>query len=113
MGPFGLRGLYAAAAGLLMALAILFVELRLRQFALGGLLGGAFGAVLGVFTALLVTLIVSRTSAPEPTKSFLEYLVLLAFGYLGLVLGSQKSDAIRVDALGGLFADRALPKASL
>jgi uncharacterized protein YacL len=113
MGPFGLQGLYAAGAGLLMALAILFVELRLRQFALGGLLGGAFGALLGVFTALLVTLIISRTSAPEPTKSFLEYLVLFAFGYLGLVVGSRNSNAIRVDGFGKLFADRSAQKASL
>jgi uncharacterized protein YacL len=113
MGPFGLKGFYAAGAGLLIALAIFSAELRLRQFALSGLLGGAFGAVLGVFTALLVTLIISRTSAPEPTKSFLQYLVLFAFGYLGLVLGSQKSGAIRVDALGELFTDRPAQKAPL
>src|SRR6266436_2277743 len=113
MGPFGLRGLSAAGLGLVMALVILLAELRLRRAAIGTLLGGAFGAVLGVFTALLVTLIISRTSAPEPTKSFLEYMALFTFGYLGLVLGSQKSGGIRVDALGRLFADRAAPKASL
>jgi uncharacterized protein YacL len=113
MGPFGLRGIYAAGAGLLMALGIFFAEQRLRQFALGGLLGAAFGGVLGVFTALLVTLIISRTSTPEPTKSFLEYLALFAFGYLGIVLGSQKSDAIRVDGFGNLFADHSTQKASL
>jgi uncharacterized protein YacL len=96
-----------------MALVILLAELRLRRAAIGTLLGGAFGAVLGVFTALLVTLIISRTSAPEPTRSFLEYMALFTFGYLGLVLGSQKSGAIRVDALGRLFADRAAPKTSL
>jgi uncharacterized protein YacL len=112
MGPFGLRGLYAAGLGLLMALVILLAELRLRRAAIGGLLGGALGAILGVFTALLVTLIISRTSAPEPTKSFLEYMALFAFGYLGLVLGLQKSGAIRVDALGGLFAERAVLTAS-
>jgi len=113
MGPFGLRGLSAAGLGLVMALVILLAELRLRRAAIGGLVGGAFGAVLGVFTALLVTLIISRTSAPEPTKSFLEYMALFTFGYLGFVLGSQKSGGIRVDALGRLFADRAAPKASL
>jgi uncharacterized protein YacL len=113
MGPLGLRGLSAAGLGLVMALVILLAELRLRRAAIETLLGGAFGAVLGVFTALLVTLIISRTSAPEPTKSFLEYMALFTFGYLGLVLGSRKSGAIRVDALGRLFADRAAPKASL
>src|SRR6266404_4350366 len=113
LGPFGLHGLPAAGVGLLIALVVLLAELRLRRAAIGTLLGGAFGAVLGVFTALLVTLIISRTSAPEPTKSFLEYMALFTFGYLGLVLGSQKSGGIRVDALGRLFADRGPPKASL
>src|SRR5260370_16970833 len=38
---------------------------------------------------------------------------LFAVGYLGLVVGSQKSGGIRVGALGRLFAERAAPKASL
>ncbi|HVS89664.1 MAG TPA: PIN domain-containing protein [Candidatus Acidoferrum sp.] len=113
MGPFGLRGLEAAGVGFAIGLLILLAERQLRRAALNSLLGGAFGALLGVFTALLITLIISHTSAPEPTKSFLEYMVLFVFGYLGLVLGSQKSGAIRADALGGLFAERGAPKVSL
>jgi uncharacterized protein YacL len=113
MGPFGLHGLYAVGVGFAIGLALLLIELQLRRATVSSLLGGALGGLLGVFTALLVTLIISRTSAPEPTKSFLAYMVLFAFGYLGLVLGSQKSTVIRVDALGGLFADRGMPKASL
>jgi uncharacterized protein YacL len=113
IGPFGLHGLYAGGVGFAIGLALLFTEMRLRQAIFSRLLGGAFGALLGVFTALLITLIVSRTSAPEPTKSFLEYIALFVFGYLGLVLGSQKSGAIRADALGGLFAERGAPKTSL
>src|SRR5260370_40998550 len=69
LGPFGLRGLPSASVGFLIALLVLLAELRLRRAALSGLLGGAFGAVLGVFAALLVTLVVSRTDEPEPTKS--------------------------------------------
>jgi uncharacterized protein YacL len=113
MGPFGLHGLYAGGVGFAIGLVVVLTERQLRRAALNSLLGGAFGAFLGVFTALLITLIVSRTSAPEPTKSFLEYLVLFVFGYLGLVLGSQKNGAIRTDALGGLFAERGAPNASL
>src|SRR6266478_7765717 len=81
LGPFGLRGWQAAGVGFLMGLVVLLAELRLRQAALGGLLGGAFGAVLGVFAALLVTLVISRTDEREPTKSFLEFAALFAFGY--------------------------------
>jgi uncharacterized protein YacL len=109
MGPFGLRGLPAAGAGFLIALVVLLAELRLRRAALGGLLGGAFGAVLGIFAALLVTLVISRTDEPEPTKSFLEFASLFAFGYLGLVLGSGRSGKLCADSLGGLFEKDTAP----
>src|SRR5438445_4513573 len=72
LGPFGLRRFGATSVGFLIALVVLLAELRLRRVALSGLLGGVFGAVLGVFAALLVTLVISRTDEPEPTKSFLE-----------------------------------------
>src|SRR5882724_6877231 len=88
--PFGLHGWLAAGAGFASALGVLVAEQRLRRAALNGLIGGAFGTVVGMFAAVPVTLIVSRTSQTEPTKSFLEFLSLLAFGYLGLVLGSLR-----------------------
>jgi uncharacterized protein YacL len=103
LGPFGLRGWQAAGVGFLTGLVVLMAELRLRRATLGGLLGGAFGAVLGVFAALLVTLVISRTDEREPTKSFLEFAVLFAFGYLGLVLGLRRGGELRVDALDGMF----------
>src|SRR5437879_6208185 len=106
LGPFGLRGWQAAGVGFLIGLVVLLAELRLRQAALGGLLGGAFGAVLGVFAALLVTLVISRTDEPEPTKSFLEFSALFAFGYLGLVLGSRRGGEVHVDVLDGLFGKK-------
>jgi uncharacterized protein YacL len=106
LGPFGLRGLAAAGVGLLIALVVLLAELRLRRAALSGLLGGAFGAVLGMFAALLVTLVISRTDEPEPTKSFLEFAALFAFGYLGLVLGSRRGGEMHVDALDGFFSKK-------
>jgi uncharacterized protein YacL len=112
-GPFGLRGIAAASVGLLIALVVLLAELRLRRAALSGLLGGALGAVLGVFAALLVTLVISRTDETEPTKSFLEFAALFAFGYLGLVLGSRRGGEMKVDALDGLFGKKAAPAESM
>jgi len=99
LGPFALRGFVAASVGFLIALVVLLAELRLRRAALSGLLGAVFGAVLGVFAALLVTLVISRTDEPEPTKSFLEFTALFAFGYLGLVLGSGRGGELHVGAL--------------
>src|SRR5437660_12800943 len=106
LGPFGLRGLPAAGVGFLIAMVVLLAELRLRHAALSGLLGGVFGAVLGVFAALLVTLVISRTDEPEPTKSFLEFAALFAFGYLGLVLGSGRGGELQIDAWDGLFRSK-------
>jgi uncharacterized protein YacL len=110
--PFRLRGLLAAGLGLLVAAAILLAELRLRQTALGGLLGGAVGAVLGMFAALLATLVISRTTEPEPTKSFLEYAVLFAFAYLGLVLGSERGGGLHLERLSERAAEYAAPAES-
>ena len=98
LSPFGLHGFSAAGTGLLLALLIVLAELRLRQAGTGGLIGGALGVVWGVFSALIVTLILSRTSLSEPTKSFLEYAALFAFTYLGLMLGSERGEELAVGA---------------
>ena len=89
--PFGLQGIAALGAGVLLAAIILLAEMRLRWATPQGLLGGAFGAVLGIFAAVLVSAVVSRIAEPEQTKSFFESGVLVAFSYLGAVLGSQKA----------------------
>jgi uncharacterized protein YacL len=89
--PFGLYGVAAVGAGLLLAAIILVIEMRLRRATPRGLLGGALGAMLGIFAAVLVTAVVSRIAEPEQTKSFFESGVLVAFAYLGAVLGSQKA----------------------
>jgi uncharacterized protein YacL len=104
LAPFGLGHLSAAGFGFLLAVVILLAELRLRRAEIGGLLGGAFGAVLGMFAALLVTLVISHTDEPEPTKSFLEYAVLFAFAYLGLVLGSARGGELKAGSPAGIIS---------
>src|SRR5467141_1398685 len=113
LGPFGRRGFPAAGVGLLMAVVVLLAELRLRRVGLSGLLGGAFGVVLGVFAALLVTLVISRTDEPEPTKSFLEFAALFAFGYLGFAVGSGRGGELHVEALDGFFGKKSVPAESV
>jgi uncharacterized protein YacL len=73
------------------------IEMRLRWATPRGLLGGALGTVLGIFAAVLVAAVVSRIAEPEQTKSFFESGVLLAFAYLGAVLGSQKATEREVE----------------
>jgi len=83
-----------------LAAAIFLLESRLRRAPSAGLVGGTIGGLLGALAALLVTAVLARTSAPEPFKSFLEYTALLAFGYLGVVLGSGK--LAELGALAGI-----------
>jgi uncharacterized protein YacL len=93
--PFNLRPLPAAGLGFFIAMVILLAELRLRHAEISGLVGGAIGIVLGLLASLLITLVVSRTSEPEPTKSFFEFTSLVSLGYLGLVVGSRKGRDFR------------------
>ncbi|HMD42978.1 MAG TPA: TRAM domain-containing protein [Candidatus Acidoferrum sp.] len=95
LSPFGFHGLPAAGLGFLVAMVILLAELRLRRAEISGLMGGAVGVVLGLLAALLITLVISRTAEPEPTKSFFEFTSLFALGYLGLVIGSHKGPSFR------------------
>jgi uncharacterized protein YacL len=93
--PFGLRG-SAAGVGVLLALVIVFAEFRLAHASMGGLIGGAFGALAGMAAALLLTLIISYTSQPASTKSFLDFIALLAFSYLGMTTGFRCGEHWRV-----------------
>ena len=93
--PVGLRG-SAAGVGVLLALVIVFAEFRLAQASMGGLIGGAFGAVAGMSAALLMTLIISYTSQPASTKSFLDFISLLAFSYLGMTTGFRCGEHWRI-----------------
>jgi uncharacterized protein YacL len=95
LGPFGIHGLPAAGLGFLVAMVILLAELRMRRAEISGLVGGTCGALVGLLVALLISLVISRTAEPEPTKSFLEFTSLFAFGYLGLIVGSSKGSALR------------------
>ena len=111
--PFDLRVVPAAAAGLLLALAVLLAEARLRRAGLSSLLGGALGGMVGIFAALLVTLVISRTSGAESTKSFFGFLALFAFGYLGLALGSARGGEMRAEVLGSLVAEKSPRRESM
>lgn len=106
LGPFGLRGVAAAVAGLLLALAALLAEVRLRSAELIRLLGGALGGMVGIFAALLVTVVIARTAEAESTKSFLAFLALFAFGYLGMALGAGRGGELRAEVLSRLAPEK-------
>jgi uncharacterized protein YacL len=112
LAPFGLQPWPAAGLGAVICLAVLATEYRLRSSSATALLGGAVGGLLGSVAALLVSIVISGTSEPEATKSLLEYACLLGFGYVGIMLGSQKAAFLKPEALQGFLGPRAVPAAA-
>jgi len=96
--PFGLSKGIAAGAGFVAGALLVLTELRLRKSETASVIGAAAGTILGVLASLLVTLVVSRTAEPEPTKTFLEAGSLIGFGYLGLFLGASKGRELPLNA---------------
>ena len=104
MKPFQLAEGYAAAAGLVFGIAIVLFEIQVRKTTLKRLFGAAFGSLLGIIGAYLISLILDR-ALPEhsTTVSFLQLLLLLWMGYVGLTVGASKGEMLNLGALGGLF----------
>jgi uncharacterized protein YacL len=109
LAPFGLHRWTAAGLGIALSVAIACAEHRLRSLPAQALFGGVLGGVVGVLAALLVAMVIFGTSAPEPSKSFLAYTALLAFGYAGIMLGSQKASFFKLESLPGSLRPHVAP----
>ena len=102
--PFDLPSkLDAALVGLVIGLAVVLFEWRLRLVSLTRLIGAAIGSILGIFGAYLFTLVIRSSLPPGHTQSFLQILVMLLMAYVGLVVGANKGDLLNLAALGGVF----------
>ncbi len=103
--PFGLSRPAAALVGLLFSVSVFLFEIRLQRASLRRLIGAAVGSILGIIGAYLMGLVISQTTIPEDSRSFLDIAVLLVMTYIGLVLGARKGDMLNLQALGGLFGN--------
>jgi len=101
--PFGLSRQSAAVAGLVLSIAVILFELRLRAISLKRLIGAAIGSVLGILGAYLFSLVIRNSIPTGSTQSFLQLLVMLLMAYVGLVIGANKGDLLNLSALGGVF----------
>jgi len=102
--PFDLLEYYAAAAGLAFGIAIVIFEIQVRKTTLKRLFGAAFGSLLGIMGAYLISLILGRAiPGNSSTISFVQILLLLWMGYVGLAVGASKGEMLNLGALGGLF----------
>ncbi len=101
--PFGLSARNAAIVGLASSIVVILFEIRLRRASLRRLIGAAIGSILGILGAYLMNLVLSHTSIPEGSRSFLGVGVMLVMTYVGLIVGANKGDMLNLQALGGLF----------
>jgi len=101
--PFGLTREAASLVGLAFAVSVILFELRLRRASLRRLIGAAAGSILGILGAYLTTLVLSYTTMPESTRSFVSLAAFLVMAYTGLILGANKGDMLNLQAFGGLF----------
>ena len=103
--PFGLEPAPAAAAGALLAIAIIVFEMRLRTVSLKRLIGAVIGSILGILGAYLFSLVIRDSVAPYNgnTSRFLQLLIMLLMAYVGLIVGANKGDLLNLAALGGIF----------
>src|SRR5919199_4107395 len=99
----------SALVAALIAVAIIFFEIRIRRASLKTLIGAAVGSILGIVGAYLIGSLISRQEAavaPE-TRTFLTLSLTFFMAYVGLMVGAAKGDYLDLSALGGIFSDKA------
>src|SRR5881392_1498222 len=105
----GHRLISTGAAGLI-AIAIIFFEMRIRRSSLKTLIGAAVGSILGIVGAYLIGSLISSQESmavPPSTKTFLTLALTFFMAYVGLMVGAAKGDYLDLSALGGIFSDKA------
>jgi uncharacterized protein YacL len=110
--PFGLAPAPDLAVGVVIGLAIVFFELRLRLVSLKRLIGAAIGSILGIIGAFLFSIVLRNSLAPGSTQSFLMLVIMLFMAYVGLIVGANKGDLLNLSALGGIFGGEKQTKKS-
>jgi uncharacterized protein YacL len=93
----------AAGMGLAVGVASVLLEARLRRVSLQRLIGGSVGALIGVLASFLISVTLSRAAGNDSTVQFLEIAILLLLPYIGIMVGSSKSDMLNLSAFGGLI----------
>jgi uncharacterized protein YacL len=111
--PLDLEPVPSAGLGLLVGIAIVIFEVRLKQVSLRRLIGAATGSVMGIIGAYFISLVL-RQALPANTSTvpFLQLGVLLLMTYVGLIVGANKGDMLNLAAFGGVFGGEKQPRHS-
>src|SRR6266550_3926701 len=108
--PFGFKGPYTIALGLVCAIGIIYFEHRLKKATLKRLIGAAVGSIMGIVGAALISDLLTDTAFDANSLSFIKLFILFLMTYVGLVVGANKGDLLNLSALGGIFGGERPPK---
>jgi len=84
--------MYGAIGGLMFAILLMLVEIRLRQVSLRNLSAAVFGLVFGFFVAWMLTRILSLTQMDPSTLGIIQIVFTLVFCYLGMTISIKGKD---------------------
>jgi len=101
--PFGLGRVFNGIIGVILGLAVVLFEIRLRAVSLKRLIGAAIGSLLGIIGAYLFSVVIRTSIAEGHLQSFLQLFIMLLMAYVGLIVGATKGDLLNLSALGGIF----------
>jgi uncharacterized protein YacL len=104
--PFGLARFspwFAAVAGVVLGIVVVFFEARLRVVSLKRLIGAVIGSILGILGAYLFSVVLKNSITHPETQRFLPLMIMLLMSYVGLIVGANKGDLLNLAALGGVF----------
>jgi uncharacterized protein YacL len=93
------------AAGAALGLLIIAVETRLRDAEVTDMLGALIGGAIGLGLAKTIGAALFWADTTDSRVVFLHSFVLLVFPYLGIVMGSRKSEWLKPARLAALFRD--------
>ena len=101
--PFGLTTGVAALVGAAVAVIANLIEIRIRRAPLSSVIGACAGMLVGGLLGILFTILLTPLSGlSASTTQFLHLAVPLFTGFLGLLVGIEKSSLLDLSTLGFL-----------
>jgi uncharacterized protein YacL len=100
--PFGLRGIAAAAVGLVLGAVFVFLEARLRRAQFKAVWSAVVGTLLGMVLGWMIGRIYTSV-VPGSSAAFARTVLLIVLPYIGFVVGTRKAEWLEPGHVLGFF----------